>query len=94
MMPPPPLSAYLGPLFLQFSETLESFTRATLWEFLSITAWLDAMEADGYQSPAEEAARAQWLAAYTARDAAGRRLLSDTRVLVALTNLNPRPALA
>lgn len=90
----PPLSPYLGPLFVQFSETLESFTRATLWEFQSISAWLDAMENEGFQSPAEEAARAQWLAAYTARDNAGRRLLSDTHVLVALTNLNPRPALA
>ena len=94
MTTPPPLSSYLGPMFLQFSEALESFTRATHWEFQSISAWLDAMEAEGYQSPAEEEARARWLAAYTARDNAGKRLLADTRVLVALTNLNPHPALA
>ena len=94
MTTPPPLSEFLGPLLLHFSQTLESFTFATFREFQSVTAWLDAMETDGFQSPLEEAARARWLASYSERERTGRRLLVATRVLVALTHLNPHPALA
>ena len=94
MTKPPALSPYFGPLLIHFSRTLESFTRATLREFQSVSDWLDAMESDGYQSLAEREARARWLDAYNERELAGRRLMTATSTLVAIVNLNPPPASA
>lgn len=94
MRKPPELSPYFAPLLADFSQDLVQFSRASVREHLSIAAWMDAMEQDGYDSPAEEAARAAWGRAYEARAEAGRVLLTRAQILLLLTNLNPPPASA
>ncbi|HEX8536893.1 MAG TPA: hypothetical protein VF664_05470 [Cystobacter sp.] len=88
------MSPYFAPLLADFSQGLVQFSRASVREHMSIAAWVDAMEQDGYASPAEEEARAAWGQAYEARAEAGRVLLTRAQVLLLLTNLNPLPASA
>lgn len=94
MRRPPELSPYFAPLLADFSQGLTQFCRASVREHLSIAAWMDAMEGDGYESPAEAAARAAWAEAYEARAEAGHVLMARAQVLLLLTNLNPPPASA
>ena len=94
MRGPPELSPYFAPLLADFSQGLVQFSRASVREHMRIAAWMDAMEQEGYDSPAEEQARAAWGQAYEDRAEAGRVLLRRAKVLLLLTNLNPPPASA
>jgi hypothetical protein len=94
MSRPPELSPYFALLIADFFQGLTHFCRASVREHLCVAAWMDAMEEDGYESPAEAAARAAWGEAYEARAEAGHVLMARAHVLLLLTNLNPPPASA
>ncbi|MCY1083782.1 hypothetical protein [Archangium lansingense] len=94
MRKPPELSPYFAPLLADFSQGLVQFSRASVREHMSIAAWMDAMEQEGYESAAEAAARAAWGQAYEARAEAGHVLMERAQILLLLTNLNPSPASA
>ena len=94
MRGPPELSPYFAPLLADFSQGLVQFSRASVREHMRVAAWMDAMDQEVYDSPAEEQARAAWGHAYEDRAEAGRVLMNRAQILLLLTNLNPPPASA